>query len=70
MKSYPNSSMDFSLWDFMLHFLKHFGETNSFGKILKEVRAVAWRDKKMESRARSSPARTVHKARVQEEGRT
>lgn len=39
MKSYPNSSMDLSLWDFMLHSLKHFGETNSFGKILKEVKS-------------------------------
>lgn len=26
--------MDFSLQEFMLHSLKYFGETNSFGKVL------------------------------------
>lgn len=70
MKSSPNSSVDFSPQDFMIHSLKHFGEPNSFGKILKEVRAVGWRDKKWMLRARSSPVGTVSETRVQEQGGT
>lgn len=54
----------------MIHSLKHFGEPNSFGKILKEVRAVGWRDKKWMLRARSSPVGTVSETRVQEQGGT
>lgn len=48
IKSSPNSSMDFSLQDFMLHSVKHYSETDSSGKILKEVRAAGWKYKKMD----------------------
>lgn len=48
MKRHPDSSMHLSPQDFMVYSLKHFGETNSFGEIVKEVRAAGWWDKKMD----------------------
>lgn len=46
----------------MLHSLRHYGETNSFGIILRAVGAVGWRERHMNIeglRSRCPPARTV-----------
>ena len=60
---YLNSSMACSLQNCMLHSIKHFGETNSFGKILREVSAAGWREKAMRFEDQVlSPAGTVSKS--------
>lgn len=63
MKRYPNSSMDCSS-RVLLHSTKHFGEANSFGTILREVRVGDWRKRTPMLRARNSPAGAVSKLQL------